>query len=98
MRNPIRAAAMVVAMGSALPASAQSFQDCTYDCRAAYEQALAACAGSRTAEVVRACRARAAAVRERCANRCNMRENQRLRLEQARQREAAERQRLRQGK
>jgi hypothetical protein len=96
MRKRIRAAAMAAALGSALPASAQSFQDCTYDCRAAYESALASCAGGRTAEIVRACRARAAAVRERCANRCNARENQRLRLEQARQREAEQRRRLRQ--
>lgn len=91
MNKTMQTAVFAAAMGSALPALAQSFQDCTDDCRTAYERAVGQCAGGRTPEIVRACHARANQTRARCMDRCTARENQRLRLEQARQREAQER-------
>jgi hypothetical protein len=75
-------------------ARAQSFQDCTYDCRAAWEAALRLCKG-KTGELLAACRARAEKTRVSCMTRCTIAENTRLRIQQQRDREAAERRRLR---
>lgn len=75
-------------------ARSQSFQDCTYDCRAAWEAALRLCAG-KTGELLAACRARAEKTRVACMTRCTVAENTRLRIQQQRDREAAERRRLR---
>jgi hypothetical protein len=95
MRLKMRVAAVAAAMGSVMPALAQSFPDCTYDCRTAYEAAIGQCARARTVELAQQCRTRADQTRIRCMNTCTRRENQRLELLRARQQEAAERARLR---
>jgi hypothetical protein len=77
-----------------MSARAQGFQNCTYDCRSAWEAALRLCAG-KTGELLAACRARAEKTRVACMTRCTIAENARLRLQQQRDREAAERRRLR---
>lgn len=90
--SPAVAGALALSLPSA--ALAGSFQDCTYDCRATYQQALGLCAG-KTGELLRTCRDRAEKTFSRCTRSCTLRENQRLRLEQARQREAEQRRKLR---
>ena len=74
---------------------ADPFEDCSHACRDAYEANIRICAGGRRPEIVRACHERASQTRMRCMNQCTARENARLRLLQAREREAAERRRLR---
>ena len=73
---------------------AKSFQDCTYDCRAALEKNKRLCVG-KTGELRRACLSRAEDTFSRCVQQCTRYENQRLLTQQAREKEAAERQRLR---
>lgn len=88
------AVAGALVFSAPMSASAQNFQDCTYDCRAAWEAALRLCAG-KTGELLRACRARAEKTRVSCMTRCTIAENRRLQLQQERDREAAERRKLR---
>ncbi len=81
-------------LSAPMGARGQHFPDCAYDCRAAWDVALRLCAG-KTGELLAACRARAEKTRVACMTRCTVAENRRLQLQQERDREAAERRRLR---
>jgi hypothetical protein len=88
------AVAGALILSAPMGAQVQGFQNCAYDCRAAWEAALRLCAG-KTGELLRACRARAEKTRVSCMTRCTVAENTRLRIQQQRDRETAERRRLR---
>jgi len=90
--SPAVAGALALSLPSA--ALAGRFQGCSYDCQAAYQHALGLC-GGKSGELLLACRQRAENTFRRCTQTCTARENQRLRLEQARQREAEQRRKLR---
>jgi hypothetical protein len=96
MRLRFTAPAIAGAMILCAPVASRAdpFENCRYDCAEAHRKALATCTG-KTGELLRNCQQRAERTRASCTERCNAAENRRLRLLQARGKDAAERRKLR---